>query len=79
MSREQNILAGFIILGFVALTIVLFIPAVQNQLPKWTQENMNMVFIAWITQFSTVVNFLFGSSKGSSDKTTAIEKMADKK
>ena len=74
MNKAQYILAGLVVLGFIALTVVLFVPVVQNELPQWTKDNMNAVFVAWITQFSTVVNYLFGSSKGSADKNDLLKK-----
>jgi hypothetical protein len=73
MTKAQYVLAGFIVVGFLGITVILFIPQAQEALPKWTQENMTAVFVAWITQFGTVVNYFFGSSKGSADKTKLLK------
>ena len=74
MNKAQYILAGLVVIGFTALTVVLFIPAVQTSLPEWAKENMTSIFVAWITQFGTVVNYFFGSSKGSADKNELLKK-----
>jgi uncharacterized membrane protein YGL010W len=74
MTRSQYIVAGIVVGGFLVLSIILFVPQVQKELPQWTQDNIGMVFIAWITQFATVVNYLFGSSKGSSDKNELLKR-----
>jgi len=74
MNKLQYALAALIIAGFIILTVVLFIPAVQTEMPQWVKENLTAVFVAWITQFSTVVNYFFGSSKGSADKNNLINK-----
>lgn len=70
----QYALATLIVIGFMTLTVVLFVPAVQKELPEWIQKNMGEVFIAWILNFNTVVQYFFGSSKGSSDKTALLKK-----
>lgn len=72
MQKLQFILAMVVVIGFTALTAVLFVPAVQNEAPQWIQENMTAVFVAWISQFGTVINYFFGSSKGSSDKNVLL-------
>lgn len=77
MTKFQYILAVIIIVSFTILTAVLFIPALQEELPQWTQENMTAIFIAWITQFGTVVNYAFGSSQGSADKTALLSNKKD--
>ena len=69
----QYALAVLIVLGFSSLTIVLFIPAVQDELPTWVSKNMSAVFVAWILNFNTVVQYFFGSSKGSNDKTELLK------
>ena len=73
MTRVQYILAIMIVGAFILLSGILFIPGIQEKLPKWTQENMFAVFVAWVNNFGVVVNFFFGSSKGSLDKTEMLK------
>lgn len=74
MEKLQYILAGLIVFGFAVLTAVLFVPSIQTEMPKWVSDNMTAVFIAWVQNFTIVVGYYFGSSKGSSDKNALLTK-----
>lgn len=68
------VLAGLVVTGFFALCVILFI----FPIPK-DQGNVVMVlFGGLVTGFGTVLNYFFGSSKGSSDKTALLASGATK-
>ena len=70
MYKGQTILAIVIVIGFILLTIttVFF----RSEIPEWVRDNFSLIVGAWIVNFTTIVNWLFGSSKGSADKTEII-------
>ena len=74
MVKLQYFLAVIVVVGFISLTAILFVPQIQSEAPDWIQDNMTAVFVAWITQFGTVINYFFGSSKGSADKNDIIKR-----
>jgi hypothetical protein len=41
------------------------------------RDNFSLVVGAWIVNFTTIVNWLFGSSKGSADKTRIMAGQAE--
>ena len=62
------ILAGLIVIGFFALlTLLLF-----RTLPEDSSGVIFMLFGALSAAFGAVVQYFFGSSKGSADKTELI-------
>lgn len=70
MTRGQIALSIVITAGFIILTALMAL--YRADMPAWVQQNFNLVVGAWIVNFTTVVNWFFGSSKGSSDKTAAL-------
>lgn len=72
MSKGQIILAAIIQAGFIGLTALFFLA--PDAIPVAAEKPLTMVIGAWIVNFTTVVNWLFGSSKGSSDKTAILTK-----
>ena len=70
MNKGQTILATVIVVGFILLTITMAF--FRSEIPEWVRDNFGLVVGAWIVNFTTIVNWLFGSSKGSADKTKII-------
>jgi hypothetical protein len=71
---SQEILGWIITAGFfIVLGMRLFITVPTDQL-----ENVGMLIGALITAFTTVVQYRYGSSKGSADKSAAINMMTGK-
>jgi len=64
------ILGGIIIVGFFALLIML----VLNAVPTENSDLLNLVVGALIGSFASVVQFYYGSSQGSKDKTKIMAK-----
>ena len=78
--RFQLILASISIVGFVVITILAFLAAKFGQ--EWATQMMNTILPllvgCWVTNFTTVVNYFFGSSSGSADKSNTISTLVDK-
>jgi len=68
----QYSLGGLVVLGFFALLIVL----AKTQVPQENIDLLNLTIGALIGSFATVVQYFYGSSAGSAQKT---ELMAAKK
>ena len=63
-------IGGLFVIGFfVALALVIIRP-----LPTDNMRIIDMMFGALIASMSTVVNYFYGSSKGSSDKNELLSK-----
>jgi uncharacterized membrane protein len=63
------VLATIIVLGVLATTIILM----KWQVPIDNNEPLFMILGALIASFSSVVQYFFGSSKGSSEKTELLK------
>jgi len=63
------VLAVMIVLGVLATTIILM----KWQVPTDNNEPLFMILGALIASFSAVVQYFFGSSKGSSEKTELLK------
>jgi hypothetical protein len=59
------VLAITVVLGVLATTVILM----KWDVPLDNAEALYLVLGALLAAFSTVINYFFGSSKGSSDKT----------
>jgi drug/metabolite transporter (DMT)-like permease len=59
------IIAGFVVIGFFSLLILLIFIAI----PETNKDILNLTIGALLGSFATVVQYWFGSSKGSADKT----------
>jgi amino acid transporter len=66
----QIVLGVLVITGFFLLLIILVLSAI----PKENEGLLNLVIGALIGSFVTVVNYFFGSSKGSAEKTELLSK-----
>lgn len=73
MTKGQVILASIVTVGFLLLSGIVIIYAWKGQpLPSEIREFWLMVFTAWILNFNTIIQWNFGSSKGSADKTAMM-------
>ena len=66
MTKGQNILAALIIVAFSVITVAAF-------MTELLEDVRGEIVMAWVINFATVINYRFGSSQGSSDKTKIIE------
>lgn len=73
--KPMDYLSCVVVAGFFAL---LFILSFTN-IPKENKDLLNMLLGAWITSFTTVITYYFGSSKSSSRKDETINTMANGK
>jgi hypothetical protein len=71
VSKGQTIIGALIVIIFgVIMALYLFRPeAIPSQ-----QQGWQMLLGALISQFTIVVGWFFGSSKGSSDKTSLMSR-----
>ena len=74
-NRGQSILGIVIVSGFIALTGMLVFSRIFPDIPDWARENIALITGAWISNFTTVVGWYFGSSKGSSEKSQIMRTM----
>ncbi len=73
LTIAHYVLAGFVVAGFTALTGLLLY--FKGDMPEYLQETFYLLVGAWISAFITVVQYWFGSSKGSADKNATIERI----
>jgi len=66
------VLAWTVVLGFFALCVVLM----RYELPGGSNEVVFMLFGGLVAGFSTVLQYFFGSSKSSTDKTNLLARNA---
>ena len=66
MTKGQNILAVLIIVAFSVITVAAF-------MTELLKDIRSEIVMAWVINFGIVINYRFGSSQGSSDKTKIIE------
>ncbi len=71
--KAMDYLACVVVAGFFALLFILG----YTDIPKENKDLLNMLLGAWITSFTTVITYYFGSSKSSSRKDETINKMVD--
>jgi len=64
-------LGGFIVVGFFGLIVVIFTVELPASVPS---ELLFLLVGTLVSKFGSVVDYFFGSSKSSSDKTTMIGK-----
>lgn len=70
MTKFQYLLAILIIVGFFGIAaLYIFSP---DTLSDFSQKQLGLFSGSIITNFSLVVGYFFGSSKGSSDKTKLL-------
>jgi hypothetical protein len=79
MNRAQAILAAINVAGFILIT-VLAMMAIKwgNEWAAAMMQNILPLLIGcWISNFTTVINYVFGTSAGSAAKSAVISKMVD--
>ncbi len=62
------ILGALVVIGFFALIYLVFL----YEVPSPNKEIGLMVIGALVANFNSIINYFFGSSKGSSDKTDLL-------
>jgi hypothetical protein len=76
----KTILDLISILGFIVISILCLMAAKFGS--EWATKMMDtvipMVITCWITNFTTVINYRYGTSESSQRKTMLISKMIDK-
>ena len=74
MTRQQMVIGSFVIVGFIIITsLIFFFGDTVSDLTLRILENLAS---AWIVLVTTVVQYVFGSSAGSKDKTNLMSRMA---
>ena len=72
-ERLIFILAMLVGGGFFALSSAMLF--MKGGLPPESKEPILLILGAWISCFTTVIGYFFGSSQGSKDKSDAINRM----
>lgn len=67
------LLGALIVIGFFTILIVVF----KTEIPTSNTSIANIIIGALVAKFGDVVGYFFGSSKGSADKTEAVNKAAE--
>ena len=67
--KAQVVLAAVITIGFIIITILAFTQQNDNIMGEVYKGILQMLAGAWIVNFTTMVNYHFGSTKGSAEKT----------
>ena len=70
MNKGQIIIGSIVTLGFIAITAFYFFG--PSTMAPALERPMLLITGCWITNMTTIINWLFGSSKGSSDKTALM-------
>ena len=79
MNRPQTVLAAINVIGFVLITVLAML-AVKfgNEWASAMMQNILPLLIGcWITNVTTVINYVFGTSAGSAAKSKVIEKLTN--
>ena len=71
MSKGQISLGIVLTSGFILLTAFYFFG--PDTISESLREPMLLITGCWITNLTTIVNYFFGSSKGSADKTAMLK------
>jgi hypothetical protein len=77
MNRPQTILAAINVIGFILITVLAML-AVKfgNEWASAMMQNILPLLIGcWITNVTTVINYVFGTSAGSAAKSAVIAKL----
>jgi hypothetical protein len=70
MTSFHYILAIVVNLGFIGLTTLYFFA--PDIIPEQLKTQASLITGAWISNFTMVISYFFGSSKSSADKTNLI-------
>lgn len=78
MTKGQIILAAIVTFGFILVSILVVLTAYgNNEIPESLEKFWLMIFTAWTVNFTTIINWNFGSSKSSADKTALLSNKPD--
>jgi hypothetical protein len=77
MNRPQSIIAAINVAGFILITVLAFMSVKFGQ--EWAKAMMDTVLPlligCWISNFTTIINYVFGTSAGSKAKSDLIAKL----
>lgn len=76
MSKWQYALAALQTIGFFGALIFMMFSDIE--VPESMKDSFKLLIGALIAQYSTVISYFFGSSKGSADKNVTIHKALEK-
>ena len=78
MNKPQAILASINVIGFVLITALAMLSIKFGN--EWAMQMMQnilpLLIGCWISNFTTIINYVFGTSAGSAAKSKVIEKLA---
>ena len=78
MNKSQTILATVNVIGFVLITALAMLSIKFGN--EWAMQMMQnilpLLIGCWISNFTTVINYIFGTSAGSAAKSALISRMA---
>lgn len=78
MNKSQTVLASINVIGFVLITALAMLSIKFGN--EWAMQMMQnilpLLIGCWISNFTTVINYVFGTSAGSAAKSQLISKMA---
>ncbi len=72
MSKWQYILALLVTVGFFGIMALILFTDIQ--ISEQFEKPLNLLIGALISQFTTIISYFYGSSKGSADKTALLKK-----
>jgi hypothetical protein len=77
MNRSQTILATINVLGFIIITVLAMLAVKFGN--EWASAMMTnilpLLIGCWITNVTTILNYVFGTSQSSQRKSDLISKM----
>ena len=79
MNKSQTVLASINVIGFVCITVLAMLAVKFGN--EWASQMMTnilpLLIGCWITNVTTVINYVFGTSAGSAAKSQLISKMVN--
>ena len=77
MNKSQSLLAAINVIGFIVITALAMLSITFGN--EWAMQMMQnilpLLIGCWISNFTTVINYVFGTSAGSAAKSKVIEKL----
>jgi len=78
MNKAQSILAAINVVGFILITVLAMLAVKFGN--EWASQMMTnilpLLIGCWITNVTTVINYVFGTSAGSAAKSAVIAKLS---
>ena len=79
MNKSQSLLAAINVIGFIVITALAMLSIKFGN--EWAMQMMQnilpLLIGCWISNFTTVINYVFGTSAGSAAKSKVIEKLTN--